>query len=272
MKRNLLFGCLAVFMSCSFTSCNSNQTFNNDKLVVGMECGYAPFNWTETNENENTLKISNVSGYADGYDIQIGKELGIPVEIKKLEWEALLTSITSNDINCIIAGMSYSEERDLTIDFTNNYYTSQMTIVVRNDSTYANATNIQDFSGAKLVSQRATLTDTIIDQINNVVHQPALDSFNVAALAVASGTSDGMTAEFPVAKSIVKANPNLKIVTFDKNNGFTGLDENELGVAVGIAQGNKELQDKIYNALAKLSEETRLQMMSDAIDRAPGEE
>lgn len=276
MKKGLILGCLLMLISSNtITSCNSNKTFANDKLVVGMECAYAPFNWTEYEANDNTLPIDNVNGYADGYDIQIAKylsqKLEIPVVIKKYEWEALLTGITIGDINCIIAGMSYSEERDLTIDFTNNYYTSQMTVIVRKDSTLANITNIQELGGYKVVSQRATLTDDIIDQIQNVNHQTPLDSFNVAALAVSSGTADAMTAEYPVARAIVNANSNLTLVTFTKENGFTGLDDNELGVAVGIQEGNKELQDKINQALSELTEQERLNMMNAAIDRAPGE-
>ena len=226
MKRNLLLSSLAVIISLSATtSCEKKQTFENDKLVVGMECAYAPFNLTEYEANYNTIPISNVSGYADGYDIAIAKYLGeklnVPVEVKKYEWEALLTAISLGEINCIIAGMSYTEERDLTIDFTNNYYTSQMTVIVRKNSELANITNIQQLGGYKVVSQRATLTDDIIDQIENVKHQPALDSFNVAALAVASGTADAMTAEYPVARAICNANSSLTLVTFSKENGFT---------------------------------------------------
>ena len=275
MKKNYLLGCLAVLLSTTFMGCSKNQSFDNSKLVVGMECDYAPFNWTEYDANDNTVKIDNVAGYADGYDVAIskylGEKLGVEVVIKKLVWDSLITSLNIVDINCIIAGMSYSEERDLTIDFTENYYTSQMTVVVRRDSDLANITNIQQLSGYKVISQRGTLTDEIIDQIQGVNHQPALDSFNVAALAVASGTADAMTAEYPVARSIIKANPNLAVVTFTKENGFSGLDDNELGVAVGIQEGNKDLQNRINEALRQLSEADRLEMMNQAIDRAPGE-
>ena len=80
-------------------------------------------------------------------------------------------------------------------------------------------------------------------------------------------------------------NTNLLIVSFytffrdiHKNSLFflwkiktLNLDENELGVAVGIQEGNTELKDKINAALAKLTDEQRLEMMNGALDRAPGE-
>lgn len=275
-KKRILSSVLCGLISVlSMTSCDNSQTNGKKQLVIGLECNYTPFNWTELSENEYTLPISNVSdSYADGYDIQIAKYLGEKLDyeivIKKLEWDALLTSMVTDDINCIIAGMSYSEERDLTIDFTNNYYTSEMTIVVRKDSPLVNITNVNELANYKVVSQRGTLTYDIIDQIPNVVKQPALDSFAVASLSVASGTSDAMTAEYPVAKAIVNGNSALTLVTFSKENGFQNLDENELGVAIGIQEGNKKLKELINNALNELSNEQRKEMMDGAIKRAPG--
>ncbi len=275
-KKRILSSVLCGLISVlSMTSCDNSQTNGKKQLVIGLECNYTPFNWTELGGNEYTLPISNVSdSYADGYDIQIAKYLGEKLDyeivIKKLEWDALLTSMVTDDINCIIAGMSYSEERDLTIDFTNNYYTSEMTIVVRKDSPLVNITNVNELANYKVVSQRGTLTYDIIDQIPNVIKQPALDSFAVASLSVASGTSDAMTAEYPVAKAIVNGNSALTLVTFSKENGFQNLDENELGVAIGIQEGNKELKELINNALNELSNEQRKEMMDGAIKRAPG--
>lgn len=275
-KKRILSSVLCGLISVlSMTSCDNSQTNSKKQLVIGLECNYTPFNWTELSENEYTLPISNVSdSYADGYDIQIAKYLGEKLDyeivIKKLEWDALLTSMVTDDINCIIAGMSYSEERDLTIDFTNNYYTSEMTIVVRKDSPLVNITNVNELANYKVVSQRGTLTYDIIDQIPNVIKQPALDSFAVASLSVASGTSDAMTAEYPVAKAIVNGNSALTLVTFSKENGFQNLDENELGVAIGIQEGNKKLKELINNALNELSNEQRKEMMDGAIKRAPG--
>lgn len=275
-KKRILSSVLCGLISVlSMTSCDNSQTNGKKQLVIGLECNYTPFNWTELSGNEYTLPISNVSdSYADGYDIQIAKYLGEKLDyeivIKKLEWDALLTSMVTDDINCIIAGMSYSEERDLTIDFTNNYYTSEMTIVVRKDSPLVNITNVNELANYKVVSQRGTLTYDIIDQIPNVIKQPALDSFAVASLSVASGTSDAMTAEYPVAKAIVNGNSALTLVTFSKENGFQNLDENELGVAIGIQEGNKKLKELINNALNELSNEQRKEMMDGAIKRAPG--
>ena len=147
-----------------------------------------------------------------------------------------------------------------------------MTVIVRKDSALTNITSIQGLSGYKVGSQLGTLTDSIIDQINGVNHVTPYETFNVAALAVSSGTIDAMTAEYPVAKAICQANSNLQVVTFAPNAGFSGLDENELGVAVAVAEGNKELQQLIDNALNDLTIEQRRGLMDGALLRAPSAE
>ncbi len=267
MKKELLaLGAVALLA----TGC-TNQGFDNSKLVVGLECNYAPFNWTTTTESEFTLPIDGVSGqFADGYDVQVAKfladSLDVEVIIKKIEWDALIPALQSGDINAIVAGMSYTEDRDLQVDFTDAYYISDIVAVVQADSGLTDITSIQQLSGYKVISQLGTVQDGVIDQIDGVIHQPGSSSFNTAALSVLSGDSDALIAEYPVARAIVDANPTLDIVSFTI--GFTGLDENALSVSVAVAEGNSELQANINTALASFNDATRTSLMDGAIARS----
>ena len=47
---------------------------DKDTFVVGMECGYAPFNWQTSTKTDTSVKLGK-SGYADGYDVQIAKKI-----------------------------------------------------------------------------------------------------------------------------------------------------------------------------------------------------
>lgn len=69
--------------------------------------------------------------------------------VVKTKWEGLVPALTSGKIDMIIAGMSPTEERKKEIAFSDSYYTSIPTLVVRSDSQYANATSLEDFAGAK---------------------------------------------------------------------------------------------------------------------------
>ena len=91
-------------------------------------------------------------GYADGYDVRIAKiiadQLGMELEIVKTEWDGLTPALLSGNIDVIIAGMSPTAERRMTIDFTDSYYDTELTVVVRKDSAFAGAKSLADLAGA----------------------------------------------------------------------------------------------------------------------------
>lgn len=124
----------------------------------------------------------------DGYDVRIAKiiaqELGRELEIVKTEWDGLAPALMSGKIDCIIAGMSPTEERKVTIDFTDPYYTTELCVVVRKDSAYAGAQSLADFAGAKITGQLNTFHYNVIDQIPDVSKQPAMETFPAMMVAV----------------------------------------------------------------------------------------
>ncbi|MDD6302152.1 MAG: transporter substrate-binding domain-containing protein [Bacillales bacterium] len=180
-------------------------------LYVGLECEYAPFNWTEVAPTEYSYPIHGATRqYAAGYDVTVAREiadkLGYNLVIEKMGWDALIPWVQSGDNRIVIAGMTDTEERRLSIDFTDEYYRSELVLVVKEDSPYAKATSLEDFAGARIVSQVSTVTDSVIEDWKttyNVTHLSALNTFATCATAVVSGAADAMTAELPVATSIV---------------------------------------------------------------------
>ena len=265
MKRMLtaLLVLVMILTSCAFA----------ETLRVGMECDYAPYNWTQTEEGENGLPLEG-GGYADGYDVRIAQRvaeyLGYDLEIVKTEWDGLVPSLMSGAIDCIIAGMSPTAERMVTIDFTDVYYQSELVIVVRADGEYANATSLEDFAGARIVAQQNTFHDTVIDQIPDVSHEVPMDKFPTMITALASGAVDGYVSERPGAESAVATNPDLVFVAFEDGKGFEA-DPEETDIAVGVAKGS-ELTAKINEALATITEEERVQIMADALAAQPSAE
>ena len=239
-------------------------------LRVGMECNYAPYNWTQTEPGDTAIPLAG-GGYADGYDVRIAKQvadyLGMDIEIVKTEWDGLIMSVMSGAIDCIIAGMSPTEERMLTIDFTDPYYESDLVIVVKKDGAYAGATSLEDFAGATIVGQLNTFHDTVIDQIPDVKHATPMDTFPTMIVAVSSGSVDGYVSERPGAESAVATNPDLTYVVFEDGKGFEA-DPSDTTIAVGVKK-DSELTAKINEALATISAEERVQIMGDALAAQP---
>ncbi len=111
----------------------------NGVLKVGMECAYAPFNWTDMDDpTPGAVAISSQGSeglYANGYDVQIAQyianKLGMKLEIYAITWDGLLPALQSGTVDAIIAGMSPTAEREEEIDFTDVYYSSNLVIIYK---------------------------------------------------------------------------------------------------------------------------------------------
>lgn len=270
MKRIV---CLIALLSLVLTACSAPVDEAN-QLIVGMECAYAPFNWTQVEESETSFLINNEegTGYCDGYDVQIAKsiadELGKDLLVKKIAWEGLIDGLNNGEIDMIVAGMTDTVERREAVSFSTPYYQSDLVLIVRNDSAYASATSLVDFTGSTVVAQKGTFHDTVVDQIPTVKHMTPLGSFALLTNSVVNKEADAMVSEYPVALSIVGTNPDLKIITFTAENGFQTSFE-DTTVSVAVRKNDTELLSTINTVLANLSEEARSEWMKDAIERQP---
>jgi len=248
---------------------NAAAPSEDTTFKVGMEAGYAPFNWTQMDDANGAVKIEGNAEYAGGYDVEIAKKiaagLGKELVIVKTEWDGLVPALTSGKIDAIIAGMSPTAERKQTIDFSDNYYKSNLVMVVKKGGKYEGATSIQDFKGAKVTAQLNTFHYSVINQIQGVVQEPAMDNFPAMRVALESGMIDGYVSERPEAVSASAANPNFVMVEF--KDGFT-TSEDDTAIAVGLQKGS-EYTAKINEILKGISEEERTSIMDAAIKNQP---
>ncbi|WMJ88911.1 transporter substrate-binding domain-containing protein [Anaerocolumna sp. MB42-C2] len=252
------------------TSDNSGaETTEEETFKVGMEAGYAPFNWTQMDDSNGGVAIEGGAEFAGGYDVEIAKKiadgLGKKLVIVKTEWDGLVPALTSGKIDAIIAGMSPTAERKETIDFTDNYYKSDLVMVVKKGGKYENAKSIQDFKGAKITAQLNTFHYSVIDQIEGVKKETAMDNFPAMRVALESGIIDGYVSERPEGVSASAANDNFAMVEF--TDGFQTSDD-DTAIAVGVAKGS-DLTAKINEILAGVSEEERTSIMDTAILNQP---
>lgn len=254
-----------------FTACNNNEG-EKDYIAVGLECGYAPYNWTQSTDADGAVKIANNDGYAGGYDIMIAKKvaesLGKELKVYKYEFNALIPAVTSGALDFIIAGMSPTAERMQAIDFSNVYYNGNLVIVVRKDGNFASATSLSDFNGAKLVAQQGTFhEDALKEQGPNygISVQTSMDTFPLMINALKSKAIDGYIAEEPGAKADCAANSDFTYIPLKNNiTGFTATDA-DTAIAIGLKKGSS-YKDAINQVLAGISTEERLQLMEEATE------
>ena len=240
-----------------------------DQFIVGLEVNYAPFNYGQNYKTPYNYKVANMDGlYADGYDVQIAKaiaaSLGKVLVIQKLDWEALIPQLEAGKIDAIIAGMSPTEDRKLSVLFSNSYYESKHVLLVKKDSRYADAKILADFSGAKVVGQHGTVYDDLIDQIPNVDHQTPLKSVPDILASILANKADATVLELPVAQGIAKNNPEFKVIELE--DGFEVSEEEKI-VSIAVRLEDVELANAINKILAGISEEVRIKMMLQAVER-----
>ena len=285
MSKKLLFLGLSLLSvaAINLAACGSNVPA--DALVIGMECAYQPFNWTQNNANEFTLPIDGTSEYADGYDIAVAKylseDLNRPVVIKRTNWEDLIPSLQSGSINMILAGMSSTAERRETIDFTDPYLESDLAFLIKtenlpvgnskdNPASYQDLLNL--FNGHSLVCQSGVVGDDIIadyfenQEGYNIAHSAAQATYPLAAIDVQRGISFAMPAELPVVEAM--ANLDGLSVLYCNYSFLSEGDLEGLKVNIGIKKGNDELRNDLNASLARLSQERRSQMMGAASQRS----
>ena len=161
------------------------------------------------------------------------------------------------------------------ISFTDEYYRSELVLITAKAvaDQYNHPLSSEELAsianGQVFVSQTSTVTDEVIDIFKenySAIHATPLKSFALAATDVSNGTAFAMTAELPVAQSIVASFSNLGIIHI--NQDILGEKQSELGVSIGIQKGNTELQSKINAALSKITIEERTEMMRQAVERS----
>lgn len=271
-----LFASVIALSAFAFSACTNKKDEN--KLYVGMECGYIPFNYTQTDGSNGAVKISNAPGYANGYDVMIAKriaeELGKELVIMKYEFNSLINAVQAGTLDFIIAGMSPTAERRESIDFSDAYYESNLVVVVREDGEYADATSLADFSGATLVAQMGTFHDKALQEQAadyGINRGTPMDTFPMMTMALSTGAIDGYIAEQPGAIADCASVDGLKYIPLVNNDtGFQNISPEDVQIAVGVKKGS-DVTAQVNAALAEISADERDEMMQRAIELATGD-
>ncbi|MGL5020974.1 MAG: transporter substrate-binding domain-containing protein [Mycoplasmatales bacterium] len=243
-----------------------------DSLVIGSDCDYAPNNWTTTSDKASSYAVlisGSKTAYCDGYDVKVASEiakgLNKTLVVKKIAFDGLIPALQSGEIDAIITGMSPTDERKQIISFTNPYYVTDeiQGIMVKKDSGLDKATSLNDFSSKKISAQLGTMQMDLISQIQNVISATALQSYNDLIQALNADTIDGYVVDGVGGMAQELANPNFKLVVFEKDKGFV-LNEGQTSLSIGIKKDNNELVNKINDILESIIDETRTKWMDEA--------
>ena len=243
-------------------------------LKVAMECGYAPYNWTQTTDANGAVPIADSNDFAYGYDVMMAKliaeRLGYELQIVKLDWDSLVPAVLSGTVDCVIAGQSITSERLQMVDFTDPYYYASIICLVDKDSKYVNAKGVQDLKGATCTSQMNTVWyDVCLPQIPDANILPAQDSAPAMLVALNSGRVDLICTDMPTGQAALVAYSDMRLLDFSGSDDCFQVSQEEINIGISVNKNNKELTEAINGVLATLTVDDFNAMMNEAISVQP---
>ena len=266
MKKKVLALTMAALMAASLTACGggAKETTAADTTAADTADTTAAEKTEETSaEAAGTEAAGGVlvmatnaefppyeyhdGGEIVGIDAEIAKaiadELGMELEIEHIAFDSIIPEITSGKADMGLAGMTVTEDRKQSVDFTDTYAKASQKIIVKEDSAIASP---DDLTGVIVGVQQGTTGDIYVSDLE--ADGTTVERYNKgfeAVQALSQGKIDAVVIDGEPAKTFVAQTEGLKIL----EESFT--DEE---YAIAVKKGNTELLEKINGALKTLKD------------------
>ncbi len=269
MKKKLLIVIavvlVAVVAAVGLTACVDLAGMGPDEikeygtLVIATNAEFEPFEYFD--KDGKTII---------GWDMDIARELarllGVKVDIQHMEFDSVLSAVSTGRAHIAMAGISINPTRDETVDFSENVFDSTQMIIVRSDNT--DIQDAFDLEGKVVGGQNGTVglqlaqmsEDWAYDFLEN--GDPDLNSPILGKPAQAKGFQSGALAVTDLINGkldavILDKYPAEAIVSKAENAGKVKILETpvfEDAYAFAVSEGNKALADWINSAIAEMKE------------------
>lgn len=221
-------------------------------LILGTSADYPPYEFHASIDGKDEIV---------GFDIEIGraiaKDLGVELVVKDMKFDGLLAALDQGNIDIVIAGMSPTPERAENVDFSQIYYQSKQTVVVRIEDKDL-LISADSLAGKKIGVQKGAIQETIASDQFPGASPVALGKITDLILSLNSGRIDSAIIEYPVAKSGVSANPGLFITEIP-------IEMEDNGTAIALKKGSGDYLDAVNATLKRLLDENLVEKyVSDA--------
>ena len=204
-----------------------------DKLRIGTEGAYPPFNFVDNN------------GELQGFDVDIAKALCASMKAEctfvKQDWDGMIPALKKKKYDAIIASMSITEERKKAVDFSERYYTNKLQFIGKQGMTMD--ISAMGLKGKTIGAQRATLAGDWLEKNRPDAEIKLYDTQENAYLDLSAGRLDGILADAFV---------NYGWLQSDAGKGFEFkgdpvFDGDLIGIA--IRKGSDDLRMKLNKAI-----------------------
>lgn len=245
---------LAFAMAISLSACSSSENSGDTqtkKLTLATSADFPPYEY-----------VADDGSYA-GIDVEIAgkiaEKMGMELEVVNMNFNSIVASVSTGKYDMGMAGLTVTEDRLQSVDFSNPYANGVQAIIVKEGSEIESVDDLYAEGASYKVGAQISTTGAIYfaTDIEDGLTTCTLQEFNTGAdaiLALSSGKIDCVIIDNEPAKSFVAANEGLKILDTE----YTNED-----YAICVAKGNTELLDKINAALQELIDDGTVQSIID---------
>lgn len=234
MAKKIIALALAVVMVLAFAACGTQPA---EKLVMGTNAAFPPYEFVE---GEKIVGIDAEIAQA------IAEKLGMELEIKDMAFDSLIPAVAGGSVDVVLAGMTVTDERKESVNFSDSYATGIQSVIVKEDSAIA---TIDDLTGKIIGVQTGTTGDIYCSGDYGEDAVKRFDNGALAVQALINGQVDCVVIDNEPAKAFVAANDGLKIL------------DTEYAVedyAIALNKEDTELLEKINTALAELKADGKI--------------
>ena len=231
---------LAAACVFSLAACGSKESSEDssekETLVMATNAEFPPY---EYHEGDDIVGIDAEIAAA------IAEKLGMELKIEDMAFDSIIPAVTAGKADIGVAGMTVTEDRLESVNFSDTYATATQVVIVKEDS---DITGPDDLAGKTVGVQLGTTGDIYASDIEDATVEQYNKGFE-AVQALTQGKIDALIIDGEPAKEFVKEAEGLKIL----DEAFT-----EEEYAIAIAKDNTDLEEKINDALGELKDSGKL--------------
>ena len=250
MKKLLAFAITVVLIATCLVGCggsdsksdNKLETVTEGKLTMATNAEFPPY---EYYEGEKVVGID--AEVAE----KIAEKLGLELEIADVSFDSIIPGVQSGKYDMGMAGMTVTDERKRSVNFSDSYATGIQSVIVKEDSPIK---SIDDLDGKKIGVQTATTGDIYASDDYGEDNVKRFENGAAAVAALTANKVDCVIIDNEPAKAYVEANKGLKIL------------DTEYAVedyAICFSKDSEELQKKVNDALNELKKDGSIQKIVD---------
>lgn len=251
MKKSFVLFLSIIMLVGILAACGTNNNKNagtKDKkvLVMGTSADYPPFEYIKTKTSDEII----------GFDVDLAKaiagKLGYKVQVKDIDFSGLIQALKSGQVDFVLAGMTPTEKRKKSVDFSDIYYTAQDMIVTKKDS---GIKTLDDLKGKTVGVQLGSIQEGNAKDLNKKVPIKIENRNRIPDLIqeIKAGRFDAAIIEDTVAKGFIQKETDLT--------GFTSnANPEQAGSAIAFPK-NSDLTAKFNKELQKMKDNGELKKL-----------